>query len=546
MSKLSEFTNQVKNANYSDTMAAMETGDHLKNGASQKNYTIKGNLKITTILWMILLILYGCDSADDSLIPVKINGKWGYINFKGEYVINPQFDYADPFSEGLAKIQISDGKIGYIDNAGKYVISANYIQGTAFCEGLAFVVSEGGYPTCIDKNGNTQFVLKDAEVVGAFSEGLAIFMNMDNKIGFVDKTGKIIINAQFNDGNNFKSNFASIEMDKKWGFIDKKGTYVINPQFDYADTFSEGLASVKQGNKWGYIDIKGVYTINPQFDYTYDFNEGLACVKQGNSWGYINNKGKFEINPQFDEAYSFSNGLALVKQGNTFGYINKQGKFEINPQFSDARNFKGNYALVRSADKWGLIDKKGQYVINPQFDGVNIKFSEEKVINDFYDASEFVKLFFEKDEGNSFDGINSSTNLRNLSNNYSDLKTSNNATVYSEKYIKVTKDIYIYSIVFKFLLPIYEDVANYDYWGYKTGSKRVYDYDAKPFIIQYRFIFNEKAEGKGRAIANAMKTEIERRHQLTMKSKNGYSGDTDPLFGHTDPLWVFFQRTKKN
>lgn len=42
---------------------------------------------------------------------------WGYINTKGEYVVEPKFDNANSFSDGIAWIKI-DGKIGYINTKG--------------------------------------------------------------------------------------------------------------------------------------------------------------------------------------------------------------------------------------------------------------------------------------------------------------------------------------------------------------------------------------------------------------------------------------------
>src|SRR3990170_1437960 len=72
-----------------------------------------------------------------------------------------------------------------------------------------------------------------------------------------------------------------IEQNGKWGFIDKTGKYVINPQFDYVFSFSEGLARVRLGGKWGFIDKTGKYVINPQFDGADSFSEGLARVMLG-------------------------------------------------------------------------------------------------------------------------------------------------------------------------------------------------------------------------------------------------------------------------
>ena len=63
------------------------------------------------------------------------------------------------------------------------------------------------------------------------------------------------------------------------GFLDKTGKIVINRQFDSAAEFSEGLAVVKSGDKYGYIDKTGKTIINPQFSNSRSFTEGLAGVK---------------------------------------------------------------------------------------------------------------------------------------------------------------------------------------------------------------------------------------------------------------------------
>ena len=45
--------------------------------------------------------------------------------------------------------------------------------------------------------------------------------------------------------------------DEKWGYIDKTGKIVIQPQFSQAGTFSEGLATVliENGTKKNYVMI---------------------------------------------------------------------------------------------------------------------------------------------------------------------------------------------------------------------------------------------------------------------------------------------------
>ena len=465
------------------------------------------------------------ETNDYSLIPVSNDGeRWGYINRKGEYIINPQFEDADFFSnDGIAKIKSAGGKTGYINKKGEYVIPATYKNGTAFNEGLVFVVADGGLPTCIDKKGDTKFVLNIAKYVSAFYEGMAIFVTEDGECGYVDKTGNIVINAQYTMALPFYGGVARIVRDEDAGFIDKTGRYTVNPQFKAVGNFSEGKASFSDGKQWGYINTTGAYVINPQYDDADRFSQGLAAIKQGRSYGYINEVGRLIINPQFDHASAFSSGLAAVQSANKFGYINKDGKFEINAQFDFAGPFISNIALVRNAEKWGFINKKGQYVVNPQFKHVKMETSidvrPDMVESDYYDTSEFIKLFFEREAGNVFDGIKASTTLEELSNHPkygADVNARGNNYADYRQTIPVTKEISIINITFHFMNnPIYKEVTTVNNRGYRTTNREL-DFAATPDAIAYQFNLSGKASEKRSVVINALKTEIERRYGQTM------------------------------
>ena len=65
----------------------------------------------------------------------------------------------------------------------------------------------------------------------------------------------------------------------KYGYANKSGKLVIEPQYDKADMFAEGLAAVKIDEKYGFIDKNGESVIEPIFWYAQHFSEGLAAVK---------------------------------------------------------------------------------------------------------------------------------------------------------------------------------------------------------------------------------------------------------------------------
>ena len=117
------------------------------------------------------------------------------------------------------------------------------------------------------------------------------------------------------------------------GYIDKTGALVIAPQFSLAWNFSGGLARVEVREKMIYINKQGktVFTI-PNGFWADQFSEGLANVSIRNgsgaeAWGYINRKGDFVIKPQFEKAEPFYQGLAQVFLNGQAGYIDKSGQF---------------------------------------------------------------------------------------------------------------------------------------------------------------------------------------------------------------------------
>ncbi len=317
----------------------------------------------------ISLVLSACgfsQDADYELIPVRQVDTWGYIDHNGSWVINPQFEDAECFFDGLARVE-SNGKVGYINKEGQLVINSIYQNGTRFSEGYAFVLTDDEKFLCIDTEGKTKFTLSDdVNEVGIFYNSLALVSN--GSTGYVKTDGTMAIDFVFNSG--FYKNtegLIGIIQEGKYGFCDMSGKVVIAPQFKGSYHFSEGLCAVYDGSKWGFINKDGKYEINPQFEEAREFSEGLCLIKQGGKYGFIDKSGKIVINPQFESSWDFRNALCSVQQNGKFGYIDKKGKIVINPQFNGASYFYGDLAVVENSGQIGLINKQGKYEINPQF-----------------------------------------------------------------------------------------------------------------------------------------------------------------------------------
>lgn len=141
---------------------------------------------------------FDCFTSDNEgnfsngLLCVSKEGKYGYLNKKGEVVIGLQFDDARDFHEGLARVVLNN-VINYIDVSGKTVFTL---------PSELYNFDDYGFPS----------------EPGNFSDGLLL----------------VIINGQY-------------------GYLNKRGEVVISPQFDEARDFHEGFALVKKGDKRGFI-----------------------------------------------------------------------------------------------------------------------------------------------------------------------------------------------------------------------------------------------------------------------------------------------------
>jgi hypothetical protein len=271
------------------------------------------------------------------LFSIHVGGRIGYANLNGKIAIAPQFDEAGEFAGGYAWIRMAR-RYGYVDMQGRITINPQYNNARDFSEGLAcvelerwgFVGATGQFAInpqldrCSDFQGATRRPLGASgllnragmpsipnDEVGDFAGGYARIYDGE-RWGYIDGTGKIVINPQFDRAGDFRNARAPVRIGDKWGYIDALGKYRINPQFNDAWAFSEGLARVDVDGRIGFVDINGKMAINPQFDRAGDFHQGLAFVQvsRRGPYGFVNASGRLAINPQFDEAWTSSNGLA--------------------------------------------------------------------------------------------------------------------------------------------------------------------------------------------------------------------------------------------
>lgn len=210
--------------------------------------------------------------------------KKGYVDKFGQWIIEPGFEDACNFSDGLALVKEND-LYGYIDHNGNYVIPPQFLNASSFSEGYAAVTYDECKYGYIDKQGN-MIIEPQYKHAGSFTDGLArVFDYSRDRYGYINSNGDVVIDFQFEYADDFCFGLASVydSSAKKYGYIDTNGNIVIPCQFERAHSFTaDGLARVDCDNdNSSYIDRDGNFLFKPQLAPCEDFKNGYACIYLG-------------------------------------------------------------------------------------------------------------------------------------------------------------------------------------------------------------------------------------------------------------------------
>ena len=198
---------------------------------------------------------------------------------------------------------------------------------------------------------------------------------VDGAYKFIDKTGNVISENMPTDAvvdNYFYYNVCRYVQNDLYSFMDKNFQPLFTPKFKKLSVMSaDGLAFCSEiENLYGYCDKLGEMVISPQFDLVSVFNGGVAVVgrdgNQGVLYGLINTKGDFVIDYSYTPLYNIGEGIiAFYNSNDKYGLLDNKGNEILSATFDDVYVFSEGMAIVRKDDKYGYINKKGEYAIEP-------------------------------------------------------------------------------------------------------------------------------------------------------------------------------------
>lgn len=158
----------------------------------------------------------------------------GFIGKDGKVAIPAQFESVGYFSNGLAWAKVGVGKlaqVGFINTKGEWVIQPKYSAAKEFDKSTGLARAKNGEQWGYVNASGEYFYFAISESCNDFNEGLAA--GKTGKLqGFYNAKGAWAIPPKYDDVRDFKNGYAAVKLGEKWGLIDKSGNVVIQPTFD--------------------------------------------------------------------------------------------------------------------------------------------------------------------------------------------------------------------------------------------------------------------------------------------------------------------------
>lgn len=266
---------------------------------------------------------------------VQVGDNQAFIDIYGTYVVAPGYPEISFFNDSLLIFE-EDDKVGLMRKNCRVLVPAEFEEIGQLSFDRALVVKEEliGY---IDGTGK-QIILPQYEQYpnyqkrGQFHSNLAI-VKQKGKFGAIDLNGKVAIPLSFTEIGDISALMA-FSKGKGWGFMDLTGKVIIQPTFDYAESFKDGQAIVEKLTLQGVIDAKGNEIIPITYTSVSRLTKDLFMVSNGSHFGILSAKGEQVVPVSYQQIRVLDKDFVLLMNNNEVHYLSLTDKKIIQPNLS--------------------------------------------------------------------------------------------------------------------------------------------------------------------------------------------------------------------
>ncbi|MCU0434203.1 MAG: WG repeat-containing protein [Bacteroidia bacterium] len=366
---------------------------------------------------VFLFALSSCGNNGNLRGCVKVDGKYGYVDETGSFVIDPQYTNAWSFINGSAVVE-SGNKYGLIDKDGKEILAPRWDSVIPF-SAQCFIAGINGRFGFAAHGSGKELIKAQYEQVYFYTTDLCV-VQKGRALGVVNASGELVCPLVLQDLKEMTGPLALVVMqdttdaedmllaliqggkNARYGLINAKGKLVLEPKYNEIFTSENGRwyfpfvqdSSQKQAHaahdhedgefdehhpdamigKYGIADSSGKLIVEPVYDQQPVFGDGMFRVSKNGKYGFADAAGKEAVPAIYAYATPFRDGCAVVTSGGSNIIIDKSGKTIGSIRTASSEVFKASCGRIRFRapnGKYGYCDKSGNVVVQPQFEAAD-------------------------------------------------------------------------------------------------------------------------------------------------------------------------------
>lgn len=320
------------------------------------------------------------DFQENGLAIVQVNNLTGIINNDGYFIVKPKYDTISPFSEGRATVIDGDG-FKVIDESGKEITSKAYSFIGDYQDGRALAAKTDEHGEYVygylNRRGNEVIPLS-YESANNFQDGKALVKTKEGNPALIDLTGKVVNSYPYPSVADYGDGMLAFREsnDEKWGYMDESGKVIIEQQFTGTQPFVDGKAIVNiENNYYGLIDTHGKFIIKPQYNSLLNLEEHrYALGKAPNpekpylfqKYALADSSGQILTGFIYNGISNFKDGIASAYNDELTFFIDKHGKrIEHLPKVEGSGALAFDKSLIKGDIDLRILyfDKKGKLIL---------------------------------------------------------------------------------------------------------------------------------------------------------------------------------------
>ena len=301
------------------------------------------------------------------------SGLFGYTDSIGKWLIEPTYDDAGFFYNGIAVVE-QNGKLGLINKKNEQIV--DFIFDEIETDKELFVVSSNDHLGIINRNGDFIFdtIFEDISIL---DEGF-ICAQKDSLYAFYNRNGNPLTQEVYDDVLNFKNGVCPVSINGQKGLLNKDMKLLVPCMFEGIYIYSDStFITINKDELRQLRNANGKIINDSLFQEIHPLVNGFAICTKDNRIGYLNHKGvqiignMYEAFIDYDILGNFNNGRAVVSKGKKFGIIDTAGQFVLKPSHDFIKSL-GRYYGIQKKDKWTLINSSFETISDNDFESINM------------------------------------------------------------------------------------------------------------------------------------------------------------------------------